>query len=167
MARYSAERKSNILKKLLPPHNRPVPEVASEEGISEATLYNWRIAVREQGLPVPGSKENTEQWPAEARLAVVVETASMNQSELSEYCRQKGLFPEQVQQWKEEFIHGSMSERERRKQEQKEAKANRRQIKELKRELRRKEKALAETSALLVLRKKLNALREETDGEDD
>jgi hypothetical protein len=53
------------------------------------------------------------------------------------------------------------------KQEQKEAKANRRQIKELKRELRRKEKALAETSALLVLRKKLKALREETDGEDD
>jgi len=42
MPRYSAERKASVLKKLLPPHNRLIREVAEEEGISEVTLYNWR-----------------------------------------------------------------------------------------------------------------------------
>ncbi|MGF1713321.1 transposase, partial [Photobacterium chitinilyticum] len=42
MSRYSQERKEAILKKLLPPHSRSVAAVAKEEGISDATLYNWR-----------------------------------------------------------------------------------------------------------------------------
>jgi transposase len=52
MPRYSAERKGSVLKKLLPPHNRLIREAAEEEGISEVTLYNWRIKVKELGLPV-------------------------------------------------------------------------------------------------------------------
>lgn len=41
MPRYATERKATVLNKLLPPHNRPIPEIAQVEGISEATLYNW------------------------------------------------------------------------------------------------------------------------------
>ncbi len=44
--RYSAERKEAVLKKMLPPNNRSIREIAEEEGISEATLYNWRKAPR-------------------------------------------------------------------------------------------------------------------------
>ena len=40
--RYSPERKEAVLRKMMPPHNRSVRELAREEGISEATLYNWR-----------------------------------------------------------------------------------------------------------------------------
>lgn len=158
MARYSAERKAVILRKLLPPHNLTVAEVAREEGISEATLYNWRNQAKEQGVPVPGSKQSSEEWSAEAKFAVVVETAGLNESELSEYCRQKGLYPEQVKAWRSACVSGTQSDVERRKQEREEIKRYKKQIKQLERELNRKDKALAETAALLALRKKLDAL---------
>ena len=93
MPHYSAERKAAVLKKLLPPANRSVPDVAKEEGISEQTLYNWRNKLRDQGLPVPGNKQSSEQWSAEARFAVVVETATLFEAELSEYCRKKRSVP--------------------------------------------------------------------------
>ncbi|WP_444927107.1 transposase [Microbulbifer sp. TRSA002] len=49
MPRYLIERKASVLKKLLPPDNRSIPEVAREEGISEATLWNWRHEAKEKG----------------------------------------------------------------------------------------------------------------------
>jgi hypothetical protein len=55
MARYSIERREAVLKKLLPPHNRSVPEVSREEGISEPTLYNWLKRCKSEGMPVPHS----------------------------------------------------------------------------------------------------------------
>lgn len=158
MARVSAERKAAILKKLLPPHNLSVVEVSEMEGVAVSTLYNWRSQAKERGMPVPGSGKTTDQWSAEAKFAVVLETASMSESQLSEYCRSKGLYPEQVKEWKQACIQGQMSEAERRKQEREQAKRDKKKIKQLERELNRKEKALAETAALLALRKKLNAL---------
>lgn len=157
MARYSPERKSAVMKKLLPPHNRSVAEVAREEGISEVTLYNWRQRAKERGIPVPGSGKTSEDWSAQAKFAVVVETAGLNESELSAYCREKGLYPEQVQSWREACISGTESDTERRRQERDEIKRYKKQIKQLERELNRKDKALAETAALLALRKKLEA----------
>lgn len=165
MARYSSERKAAILNKLLPPINMTVAEVAREEGVSEQSLYNWRSKVRESGLPVPGKTPTTEQWSADAKLAVVIETAPMSESELSQYCREKGLYAEQVKDWKEQCLGGFQSSREQAQAAKKQAKADRSEIKHLKKDLRKKEKALAETAALLVLRKKLNALWGEEDEE--
>ena len=165
MPRYSEERKVSVMRKLLPPNNRPVQEVAKEEGISEATLYNWRNQAKERGIPVPGSGKQTEDWSPEAKFAAVVETASLTELELSEYCRSKGLYPEQVKQWKAACIQGAQSSGEHRQQRQLEEKQDKKRIKALERELNRKEKALAEAAALLVLRKKLNALWEENEAE--
>lgn len=165
MSRYSAERKASVLKKLLPPHNRLIREVAEEEGISEVTLYNWRTKVKEQGLSVPGSEKNADQWSAQAKFAVVVETATLSQGELAEYCRAKGLLVEQIQQWKQGFIEGSLGSAEQRKLQHQTSKQDKHRIKQLEKELNRKEKALAEVAALLVLRKKLDALWEKSDEE--
>lgn len=107
---------------------------------------------------MPGSGKTSDHWSAEAKLAVVIETAILSESGLSEYCREKGLYPEQVREWKAACIQGQLSEAERRKQDREQAKKDKKRIKALERELNRKEKALAETAALLVLRKKLNAL---------
>ncbi len=79
------------MRKLLPPENRTVREVAEEEGISETTLYNWRKKTREQGLAAPGSGKQTGGWSGDAKFTVVVETAGLNEAQLSEYCRSKGL----------------------------------------------------------------------------
>ena len=165
MTRYSAERKEAVLKKLLPPHNMTVAALAREEGISVQTLYNWRNKAKELGMPVPGKTSTCDDWSAEAKLAVIVETAPLSESALAAYCREKGLYLEQVQRWKEECLLGFLSSEAQKKAIKRQAKADKIEIKTLKKELRHKEKALAETAALLVLRKKLNALWEDDNEE--
>jgi len=163
MIRYSAERKSSVLKKLLPPHNRAIPEVAKEEGISDQSLYNWLKQARHKGLVAPGKKDKSESWSAQAKLATVIETATMTELELGEYCRSKGLYPEQITNWKAACLQGAEIAAEQQKQTQLDTRKDKKRIKELEKELNRKEKALAETAALLVLRKKLNALWDESE----
>ena len=90
----------------------------------------------------------------------------MNEAELSEYCRAKGLYVEQVKAWKADSLKGFASSREQELEARQQRKADRKEIKQLKRELRQKEKALAETAALLVLRKKLDAFWENYNEDD-
>ena len=96
MSRISAERKESIVKKLLPPYSRAVKEIAEEEGISTATLYYWRKQLRNSGVVVPNNHTSSEQWSAQTKLAVVAETYAMTENEISQYCREKGLYPDQV-----------------------------------------------------------------------
>ena len=96
---------------------------------------------------------------------MVAETANLSESQLSEYCREKGLFPEQVKAWKAACLDGMASGEARQLRDQQSRKQDRKRIRQLEKELNRKEKALAETAALLALRKKLNALWD--DSEDD
>ncbi len=166
MPSYSSERKEAILKKLLPPYSKSVAEVARQEGMAQQTLYTWRTQARLKGTPVPGPNKTSDDWSGEAKFAVVVETAPLSETELSQYCREKGLYPEQVKAWKQDFIDGANLSPERKREEMKQAKADKRQVLKLKKELRRKDRALAEAAALLVLRKKLNAFYGE-EAEDD
>ena len=157
---YSQERKRTALTKLLPPHNRSVADVAKEEGIPHGTLYHWRNELKLQGEPVPNNKDNTKNWSPKAKFAVVVETAHMNEAELSQYCREKGLYPNQIHQWREASINGVATDVVDKKSHQSKLKSSKEEIKSLRKELRYKEKALAETAALLALQKKLHALWE-------
>jgi len=117
---------------------------------------------------VPGNRNTGEDWSPEAKLAVVIETAAMSEVELSAYCREKGLYPEQVQRWKEACLQGAGLLEERQKAAQKQQRDARKTIKKLKSEIRRKDKALAETTSLLVLSKKLEALYgEDSDSSED
>ena len=140
------------------PQNISIPRLSKEEGISDVTLYTWRKQARDKGLDVPGKKSQGERWPSEARFAVVLETASMNEAQLSRYCRQKGLYAEQVAEWKRNCIDANERTGVAIKTRSVSQKRDKQRIKQLEKELRRKEKALAETAALLVLRKKYNAL---------
>lgn len=90
MTRISHERKASALAKLLPPYNMTVTAVAQMEGISEATLYNWPNQAKSEGKPVPGADKNSEQWSADPRFAVIVETVTLSETQVAEYCRKKG-----------------------------------------------------------------------------
>lgn len=157
MARYSPERREALLKKLLPPHNLSVAELSRQEGISEPTLYAWRKQAKAGGAAVPGDQKRAEDWSAEAKLAVVIETAALSEIELSEYCRKKGLYTQEIRAWREACLLGQGKARNEQQLEREQSRADKKRIKELERELKRKDKALAEAAALLVLRKKLNA----------
>jgi len=92
---------SRLLKKLLTPHNKSIPDVAKEENISDQTLYNWLKQAKSSGGIVSDMKGKPENYSAETKLAVVIETASMTELKLGEYWRSKGLYPEQIANWKE------------------------------------------------------------------
>lgn len=107
---------------------------------------------------MPGVGKKTDNWSAEAKLAAVIETAALSETQLSEYCRAKGLYPEQIKAWKAACIRGQYAEAELTQQAREQSKRDKKEIHDLKRELQRKNNALAETAALLALRKKLTAL---------
>ena len=156
--RYSPERKEAVLRKMMPPHNQSIKELAREEGISEATLFNWRKQAREKGLLLPDSDSVPEGWSSRDKFAAVLETAALNENELAEYCRKKGIFPEQVQRWRTACESANDWDREQNRRLKAEKKADRKRIRQLDKELKRKEKALAEAAALLVLQKKVQAI---------
>ena len=161
MIRYSPERKEAVLHKVLPPQSRSLREVASEEDIPYSTLYTWLKMVQNNGVNMSNSASLT----AQKKLAIIIETGPLTESELAIYCRENGFYPEQIKDWKDEFVQGIQTKKVSNKASLKETQADKKEIKALKKELRRKEKALAETAALLVLRKKLNALYDLEDEE--
>jgi transposase-like protein len=155
---YSEQRKEVVLAKMMPPHNRTVAELAREEGISSATLYNGRKQAREQGRLLPQDSSEPEGWSARDKFNAVLETAPLSESELAEYCRKRGLYPEQIERWRR-ACEGANDRADAAEREHRQAvKAEKARSRGLERDLKRKEAALAETAALLTLRKKAQAI---------
>jgi len=163
MTHYSEEFKASIIAKLLPPNNAIISEVSKETGIPKDTLYTWRLKYRGSQSSAASQSGTSGHFNAEEKLAVVIETASLNEVELGEFCRRKGLYPMQVTGWRAAIVQGltSASSKVDREQMQKQSKT----IQQLEKELYRKEKALAEVAALLVLQKKFHALLEDREAE--
>lgn len=158
MARYSEEFKYSIIQKMMPPQNESVSKVARETGLAEATLYKWIQQAKAKGIPIPGGEQKAELWSTQDKFRIVVETASLGEAELSEYCRSKGLYVEQVQAWRDACLQANGGVAREASRLQRELREKERSIKKLEKDLRRKEAALAETAALLVLRKKADAI---------
>ena len=128
----------------------PSPRVSQEIGLSVAALERWR----EDARPRPARERA---WAPAARLEAVIATAAMDEAQRSVWCRENGVFPSDLQQWRDSAMTALAQPEEARATAQ-ETRADRRRIKELEMDLRRKEKALAETTALLALRKKMEAI---------
>ena len=159
MARYGQEFKDRAVARMLPPESAPVRQVSEDVGVSVATLERWLSAALSEGT------DSSRRWTPEARLEAVVTTRPMNETELSAWCRTNGLYPQDIARWRASAT-GALADPQHRRIDQTQAKANRKRVRELERDLRRKEKALAETTALLVLRKKLSAIFPTDEGED-
>ena len=158
MIRYPKEFKEQVLKRLLPPNAESVKRVAKETGVSHQTLRNWMQEAHIHDLvqslpPEPPSSLSTSE-----KFRIVVETLSMSEDELSEYARKAGLYVTQIKEWRDICINANEADDVKKRSIQKELKAVKKENNELKKDLRKKEKALAETAALLVLRKKAEAI---------
>jgi transposase len=168
MRRYSEAVKADVRRRMSPPMRQSVAQISAELGIHIVTLYNWRKAWRMQGEVVPASEKDPEGWGATDKFTVVLETAGLNATELSAYCRERGLYPEQVERWRQASQDANekpvLTLKEQKELERLRAQ-DQKEIKRLKQELRRKEKALAEAAALLIASKKIQAFWGE-DGDD-
>jgi|SRR6056297_428670 len=165
MTRYTEEFKEQAVSRLMPPNAQSVAQVSRDIGVCGGTLYTWRNQYRDRGNAVPGDPSNPENWSGKNKLAVVIETAALNEQELSAYCREKGLYVEQVQRWREAAESGTSMERPLSRRERREWQSDRKKSRRLEKDLRRKDKALAEAAALLVLQKKAREIW--GDSEDD
>lgn len=153
--RYSAEQKRWAVQQMAPPLNRSVVELAKASGITVVSLRTWRELARKGGRFMPGSK-GSDRWSSADKFRAVLETAPLSESEIAEYCRAKGLVPEHLKEWRTacEQANGA----EPRSDAVVDSPTALERIKKLERELRRKDAALAEAAALLVLRKKADAI---------
>jgi transposase len=150
LARYGQTFKDRAVARLLPPESAAIDVVAREIGIAAGTLERWREQARSR--PARGRA-----WTAAGRLEAVVTTAAMNEAELSAWCRSHGVYPQDLAKWRASATTALAAPEELRASPQA-TRADRKRIKELERELLRKDRALAETAALLVLSKKVQAI---------
>jgi transposase-like protein len=128
-------------------------------------LYNWRNEARSQGILLPDGDTGPEGWNARDKFAAVLESASLNEEDTAEYCRRKGIYPHQLKLWRKACEVANDWDKQANIKLKSEQKANRKHIKDLEKELHRKEKALAEAAALLVLKKKVQAIWEDPEDE--
>lgn len=154
---YTPAFRQQALEKVYSRGRQSVLSVAQHLHMNPWTLKNWMAADKKQ-------QNNTDQshtlrpqdWTASQRLQALMQTHAIDEQALSAYCREQGLFTHHLQQWKKDFEAGQ-SARDTASQVRNLKAAN----KTLERELNRKEKALAEAAALLVLQKKYQALWED------
>ncbi|MEA3283546.1 MAG: transposase [Synergistota bacterium] len=158
MARYSKEQKEAMKKRMMPPENMSIPKLSKETGITVTTLYNWRKELRASGKAAPCDEDRPDSWSSRDKFLIVHETYTMNEEELARYCREKGLFVEQVISWQNSCEEANDGQSLKVRELMHEVSQVKKDHKKLEQELRRKDKALAEAAALLVLRKKVQAI---------
>ena len=157
-AKYPKEMKEAVIARMLE-GDETVTDIQRDTGIGINTLYRWRDhALNQKGLSATTKYKNADKWSSRDKFMVVLETANLSEIEFSEYCREKGIYPQQVKEWKDACMNANDNTTEKNAGVSKELREERKEREKLEKELNRKEKALAEAAALLVLRKKANAI---------
>jgi transposase len=156
---YSESFKATMVQKMVA--GRSASSLSQEVGVNQPTLSRWLREAGRLRLVKRRTQDETrtktegrrpEEWSAEEKLEAVLEAKRLSEAELGEFLRSRGLHEQQLREWEAAAVESLRG----RKSSAKSAETKR--VKELERELRRKEKALAEAAALLVLRKKAEAL---------
>ena len=155
--KYSKEFKLQAVRKvLLKNRETTLTSIAKSIGLSASTLCTWVKTMPNTGqqeLPTSGEKiqKTPCTWTSAEKFEAIIGAAKLSPKEIGEYCRKQGIFPHHLEAWKADFI---ASQNKSKAANVNEVKGLKNEVKSLSTELRRKEKALAETAALLVLKKK-------------
>ncbi len=157
MARYGEAFRNRAVARLLPPESAQVGVVSQEIGVSVQTLEGW-------GVVAPSRPARGRAWTARARLEAVITAAAMDEAGKSAWCREHGVYPAELDQWCASAT-AALAEPEEVRASPQATRQDKKRIKELERELLRKDRALAETAALLVLSKKIAAIFNKGEGE--
>jgi hypothetical protein len=163
-----------MVERLSGPHAPSATELASETGVAQSTLSRWlkeagtvapKMARRDkQKKEPPSAAKRPQDWTAEEKLALVLEAAAIPEADLGAFLRRKGVHEAQLAEWRAAAT-AALQPKSRR--ERKAVNIERRRIRDLEREVARKDKALAEAAALLVLKKKAQAIWGDEDDDTD
>ena len=163
-ARYTQSFKRQAFEKALSrADGTTLAQITDSLGIGYSTLNKWIVKSRNQQLESSstnnsrsiggvGKEKRPQDWSQEERLEMVIACGSLDEAAMNQLCRERGLYAHHVTQWKQDFISGVTANARG------DAKSLKGEVRELKKELNRKDRALAETAALLVLQKKVSAI---------
>lgn len=157
-----------MVSKLVGPHAMTATALAKETGLAQATLSRWlkEASTLDHTMPPsddkPPAAKQLQEWTPEEKFAVVLEAASLTEGELGAFLRGKGLTTAVLDEWREQAMTGLRGTKQVAA-----TVVGSKRIKELERELQRKDKALAEAAALVILQKKVHALLGDEDDDTD
>ena len=165
MATFSQEFKVQSVEKALSRRaDQTLKNIADDLRVGYSTLQTWIRLAKKNKLENPETTMSTEKspqsWTKAQRLEALMDCHSLNDEQLSSYCRENGIYPHHVKEWKSGFLSESQASGSASSQEQKKLKQENTR---LQKELNRKDRALSETAALLVLSKKCQAIWGETE----
>ena len=157
MQHQSEEFKKVAVQKFHSRGARPVGQIAQELGVSTYSLYQWSKRYG-KSWGMKKTERRPQDWSAEEKLKAVIEFENLAPEKQGELLRREGLHSEHMVSWKG-IMHAALQPGESVGAKQRgERVEDKRKIKELERELHRKDKALAETAALLILKKKADLI---------
>lgn len=158
MTEFSEAFKSKMVQRMLGPEGMSANALAAKVNLSQTTLSRWRRQAegtmpgmtKKVTTPKPSIARRIEDWSSEERLRVVAESSRLSDDELGAFLRREGLHGETLKQWRAAALEGLVSQRSDR--------SDQKRVRELEKELKRKDRALAEAAALLLLEKKLQSM---------
>lgn len=146
---YTEEERSAMLARLCQDGSLSMRELSRQLGISCTTLIKW---AKQAGIELSETAEDKRSDNRRYKLQCLKDTANLTELEIGKYCRSKGILSEDLRKWEEEFVNSpqgwSAAERVCLKHE----------VAELRKDLARKDRALSEAAALLILSKKAEAI---------
>ena len=149
---YPIQLKEAVLKKVLQ-GNKPHYEVARELGVGRSTIGKWLKEHKQNGsIKLKSKEKRPKDWTAEERISAIIKTGCMTSEDRTAWCRKNGIFTHNLDQWKKDAISAVIPKPN--KEQIEEHKILKKKISVLEKDLSRKDKALAETAALLILKKK-------------
>lgn len=156
--RFSEKFKQNMVQKLLMPNAPAATQIAKKHGFHYTNLLRWkREYANHSKMNNSKNKSTKKTYSPQEKLKAVNDTANLNENELGIYLRKNGFYSHQIDEWNNEIIIALKAKYHPQKKDPHTISIEK-ENKELRKELNRKEKALAETAALLVLKKKVSLL---------
>ncbi len=145
MARFGQSFKDRAVARLLPPESATLELVSKEVGITVDTLERWSESLH--SMPARGRA-----WTAPTKLQAVITTAALSEIDKNAWCQEHGIYPAELEQWCASATT-ALADPQRTRAKPEVTRNDRKRIQDRERELLRKDRALAEAAALLVLSK--------------
>ena len=161
MTTYSQGFKARMVQRMVGSEALTATALSRDVGIAQPTLSRWVRQARrlprmnnEKNNPTPSRRT----WTAEEKVRVVLEAAAISDDELGAFLRREGLHEARLMEWRTCVIAGGIDAMRNRNRKASKRTPEAKKIRELERELHRKDKALAEVAALLALKKKVQEI---------
>lgn len=158
MVEFSEAFKSKMVQQMMGPNGISANALSAKCNVGQPTLSRWKREAqgtmgampKKVATPKPTAARRIEDWSSEERLRVVAESFRLSDGELGGFLRHEGLHEETLKQWRAAALEGLVPHRA--------ARSDQKRVRELEKELKRKDRALAEAAAMLLLEKKLQGM---------